>query len=242
MLTLRAPKDPQRRRLPPKRRQQRTVSVNTLEILERLYRVEPLKRHRFRRVRRLYSRALDWVQEHSGRLSLITLAFGLWLVTHVYYYNELTRLEYDVKAAWAQVESVQQKRSHIQRNLVRLVTYYSSHERKLMTDVTRLRGESMERSAGKSSPQELLARLNAVAEQYPALKLGESVRQLSNAIMTTESEIAANIQVYNQAVNIYTTVLNQFPGMIFGPTLGFEDMDFYTPQDKSKLEFREVEP
>ena len=50
------------------------------------------------------------------------------------------------------------------------------------------------------------------------------------------------IMDYNSAVNRYTTVLNMFPGNVFGKVLGFETVDYYVPEDPSVLEYRVLEP
>ena len=162
----------------------------------------------------------------------------------MYYYNQFVDLEFNVQAAWAQVEASQQKRNHVQRNLTQLLRYYAKYEQALMTDVTKLRTEASEEelSTEGQTPSELLMRLKAVAEQYPNLHLTNTVQQLTLAVVNSESEIAQQIMTYNNVVNVYTTMLGQFPGNVIGPALGFQSYKFYEPEDRQILKYHELKP
>jgi LemA protein len=221
--------------------------MRTLTILAKLYGIRPRKARRWGALATLPRRAAAWVHRYNWRLTFAAAAIAVWIATHLYYFNWLTALQFDVKAAWAQVEVGKQKRAHIQRNLSRVLRYYASYERRLMTNVTQLRtdGDAPERGATEGEPggglDGLLGRLNAVAEQYPELQLTNSAQQFSEAIIATETDITDRIREYNTAVNTYTSVLNQFPGNLFGKVAGFEEAEFYSPNDPSVLEYQEVE-
>lgn len=225
--------------------------METTKILERLYgqRTRKKRRRPLRALFGLRRRALDWTRDHNWSLTLLAFGISLWTLTHIYYYNHLVSLEYDVLAARAQVEASQQKRNHIQRNVLRLLRYYETYERGLMTGVTELRTnrgpEAPTAPADTDDPLgslgSLVGRLDAVAEQYPALRLTEVVQRFAEAVITVEAEIAIRISEYNTTVNLYTTVLRQFPGFLFGPTLGFEDMPFWEAEDPTTLDYNEVE-
>lgn len=87
--------------------------------------------------------------------------------------------------------------------------------------------------------RELFSKLRVVAEQYPELQLNDSLHQLANAIMESETEIAARIMKYNEAVNNYVTVTDTFPGYIFARLSNFPSYDFY-PVDKAQRDYTEV--
>jgi LemA protein len=193
-----------------------------------------------------------------------------WVVAHLYYYNMLVDMEYNIQEAWAQVETQRQRRFHIQQNLTRLVIEYARHERSVLTNLTMLRtGKNAEelkqttkkpRTANnkaaaplrpedlkvpleKMSPKqldELFPRIQFMAEQYPKLRLTENFQQFSTAVIDTESQIAKQLSLYNKAVNDFTTILMQFPGNIFGRACGFEPYKFYIP-DKKSITYTPVE-
>lgn len=213
--------------------------METPLILERLYRLAPRRRPRRPLLKAFKRRLVRWVQGHTSRLVVGSLVVGGFIAFHVYYYNKLIRLQYDVKTARAQIEVEEEKRSHVRRDLTDLVQYYASYEQRVLDNVTAIRAKHPR--AAVASPQQLLARLNAVAEQYPNLNLEKSVHQFSEISTQIENEIAVRAVKYNTAVNLYTTVLHSFPGDFFGSLLGFRDIPYYRPA-QSDLAYRVVKP
>jgi len=117
------------------------MAVQTKQIVRRLY---PLQRKRVRRKRlfrpRYYlERTARWAKRHAWKLSFVGALVIVWIVAHIYYYNRLIDLEYNIQAAWAQVEAEQERRYNIQQDITRLVVGYAEHERDLMTKLTELR-------------------------------------------------------------------------------------------------------
>jgi LemA protein len=214
--------------------------VNTQAIFEHFYRMPRLARPKRSLTRWLVRKFWNWVQLNNTGLVLASLGIAIWITSHIYYYNKLIDLEWNVGAARAQIVALQEKRDHILRNLTKLVSYYANYERGLMKEIITLRTDK--KPSEPVSVQQLLTQLDAVAEQYPSLDLTKSVQQLSEAVNTTESEIATRIVEYNTAVNVYTTALSQFPANVFGRLLGFRDKDFYAPQNRAVLDYRVVEP
>jgi|GEM_PF-2264200 LemA protein len=252
--------------------------VQTKKIVERLYpgQLRPRMRRRITRQTKLI-------------IGGATAAITLWIAVHLYYYNYLVGLEFAVKAAWAQVETQQQRRAHIQRSLTRMVLDYAQHEQSVLTGLTTMRTNdptagldikklmkmippparptvapapgpptkvpgakgvpAVKRPAALSAIDvdklnvgqiaRLFGKIQAVAEQYPALRLSENFQQYSKAIVETETMIAIQLMIYNESVNVYTTVLTQFPGNIFGAVGGFEAAEFYKPA-ADKLQYQPV--
>jgi LemA protein len=166
------------------------------------------------------------------------------LMASGYYYNRLLLLEQDVKAAWANVEALQARRSHIRRNLTALLRYYAQYEQGLMTDLTKMRTDNREPTRGppkEETVNDLLGRLNAVAEQYPNLQLTNTVQQITNSTINSETDIAFQIIRYNEVTNVYITALHTFPASVFGRVLGFRDHPLYKPES-SELGFVEMKP
>ncbi len=203
-------------------------------------------------------RTKKWV----SYLVIGSLGLAVYIVVHLYYYNVLVDLESNVKTKWAHVEAQLQRRNHIQQNLTQIITTYSKYERDTLTSLIEMRtaaaggraakatdaiGQPPAEPDPKSPPAQLaesgIARLfpdvRLTAEQYPELKLTQNLQQVSASIIDTEKEIADQIIAYNQAVNNYTTVLEQFPSNIVGTTFGFKMYDLYQP-DKDILKFTPV--
>lgn len=221
--------------------------MDTEKVINRLY-PKATRRPRFVR------------DPRSTRLAGWTMVFValVYAVGQIYYYNRLVDLEYNVDAAWAQVEAQQQRRYHIQKNLTRLVVGYRLHEAETLSSLTQMRtgrtppaeGNAAPAAAAEPSAQgdvvsqdqidKLLARIQVVAEQYPQLRLTENIQQFSASVIESEKEIARLTIEYNNAVNIYTTMLHQFPGKVFGKIVGFKTRHFYKP-DAEKLSFHQLD-
>ena len=140
--------------------------MDTRDILHLLYRIPRRKLRRRSPKRWLFDqrdRFILWISKYNWHLVIISCALAVSASSHLYYYNLLITMEFNVKASWAQIEAVRQKRNHIQRNLKELLSYHAKYERSLFTDVTKMRTE--EKSGGGLS--NLLGQLRAVAEQYP---------------------------------------------------------------------------
>ncbi len=208
-------------------------------------------------IRRRLFKINRWTRKRWRSLAILLVLFMVWGSVHVYWYNKLVMLEYDVLTAWAQIEVEQQRRYHIQKNAVELIIGYADHERSLMLDVTELRARDERGAAAKPAkktrapspddppaaltlpaveeltPEELNAvfpRIMMIGEQYPNLRLTENFQQVTEAVIATETRIAERIAKYNDVVNMYTTALRQFPGSVFASIWGFEERDYYRPE------------
>jgi LemA protein len=217
--------------------------LDTRLILSRLYRLPPRKlykswyKHWWRRLR---TRILDRCQRHATGLVIGSLILAFWIASHVYYYNVLLDFEARTDTAMAQISVAEQKRDHIQRSLTQLLRFHANHERDVLKELTTLRGSSAH--AEKPAPSESLARFDAVGEQYPTLQVATTVNQFSVSLVDAETDVAKRIYDYNDAVNMYTAQLQQFPGNLFHKQLGFTHREHYKPQDASATTFREVTP
>ncbi len=118
------------------------MALNSDRLLARLRPARGPRRWLWLRPRVALRRIVRWTRKHTWKLVSIGLLLTVWVVAHIYYFNKLVDLEYNVQAAWAQVEAEQQRRFHIQQNVARLVTGYAEHERSLMTRLTELRARA----------------------------------------------------------------------------------------------------
>ena len=109
-----------------------------------------------------------------GAVALL-IVVGIWFVTAG---NRLVALQENVNTAWAQVETVLQRRFDLIPNLVSTVKGYAAHEKEILEEVTRLRSQwgqakTVEEKAEAGSQLEgVLSRLLVVSENYPDLKAG----------------------------------------------------------------------
>ena len=168
-------------------------------------------------------------------------------VASVYYYNIFINLEYDIEADLAQIDTQIQKRKNLMINLGLTVVEYSKHEREIFSHLAELRADNGAENF-KNNFQNLmnsrnpnlkpmdsnienwgrtLSQLMAVAEEYPDLELSENFRKYMDAILEFENKIAELRMTYNNSVNQYSTLKDQFPGVVFAFVLGFEDFEYF---------------
>jgi LemA protein len=202
-------------------------------------------------------RTRGWLARRSLKLAATACLFSAWMLSHAVYYNELKSLEFQVHGCRAQIRAQEQRRHHIRQALVAISQNYTRYEEKLLGDLTALRTGASSTAIPREAPvgpdasaaspavqqppelRELLSKLRIVAEQYPDLKLSQNLQQLSQSVVECETDIAAKIMAYNDAVNRYTTVLYTFPGNIFGALSGFPAYEFYQV-DAARSQYQEV--
>lgn len=154
-----------------------------------------------------------------GGFLLIALIFGGMIIGK---YNKVQALDESVNAAWAQVETVLQRRYDLIPNLVNTVKGFAEQEKEVLTEVTRLRSQWAEaRTPGAqartaSMLEGALGRLMVVAENYPQLKSDQNFLSLQSQLEGTENRIAVERRRYNDTLRTYNQFVRQFPNNFFG--------------------------
>src|SRR5436305_5223493 len=108
---------------------------------------------------------------------VLAVMFGGWAMS---VNNSLVTLQEQMKASWAQVETVLQRRYDLIPNLVATVKGYAEHEKEVFEEVARVRSQWSaaqtlpEKTQAASAMEGALARLLVVAENYPELKANQN--------------------------------------------------------------------
>lgn len=168
-----------------------------------------------------------------GCLAVIIIVVIIVALSFKGIYNSLVTLDETVNNAWAQVENQLQRRYDLIPNLVETVKGYASHEKEVLTEVTRARA-----SVGSAkTPKELmdsnnqltnaLSRLLVVAERYPDLKANQNFIRLQDELAGTENRIAVERRRYNDTVNVYNQKVRQFPTNLIAGMFGFQKRDYF---------------
>lgn len=159
------------------------------------------------------------------------------LIWGVSSYNGLVKKDEGVSAAWANVESVYQRRADLIPNLVNTVKGYAAHESETLMEVTEARAKSTSITVDPSTatPEQMeawmksqdevgaaLGRLIAISENYPDLKANQNFLDLQKQLEGTENRIATERMKYNEKVRDYNTKLRRFPTNIIAGMFGFE--------------------
>ncbi len=162
-------------------------------------------------------------------------------------YNRLIVLKNRVKNAWANIDTLLQRRSDLIPNLVNTVKGYASHEKDLLVKLTQARSAVMnsktikEKAKASNMLSNTLKSLFAVAENYPNLKANENFMQLQEQLVTTEDKIAYARQYYNEAVMQYNNAIQIFPTNILASMFNFKQKDSFEVTDEKVREAPKVD-
>lgn len=154
-------------------------------------------------------------------------------------YNNLIRLRNVFKNAFAQIDVQLKRRYDLIPNLVETAKRYLSHERDTLEAVIAARNGAVtannKAATNPGDPQSMqaliaaesglsgsLGKLFALSEGYPDLKANQTMSQLMEELTTTENKISFSRQAYNDAVMVYNTACETFPGNIFANSFNFK--------------------
>ncbi|MBL0419457.1 LemA family protein [Ramlibacter sp. AW1] len=152
-------------------------------------------------------------------------------------YNRLVRLRNAIVNALGQID-VQLKRRHdLVPNLVEVARKYLEHESQTLEAVIAARNQARQVTHSPTAPLDAaavgslmgaeqalggaLGRLFAVAEAYPELKADRNMRELSEAIASTENRIGFARQAYNDQVLAFNDAAGQFPALVVAGMFAF---------------------
>ncbi len=152
---------------------------------------------------------------------VVVLALVLIAVVYAFsLYNGLVRLREAVKQAFSNIGVLLKQRHDELPKLVETCRQYMQYEQETLERVLKARAQvALAQGAGdvaqlgqaEAALKGGLARLYAVAEQYPVLKASEAFLQLQARITSLEEQIADRREFYNEAVNLYNTRQAEFP-------------------------------
>jgi LemA protein len=161
--------------------------------------------------------------------------------------NEMVGQKEAIKAAWAQVDNVIQRRADLIPNLVNTVKGYASHEQKVFDDIASARAQlggartPTERIAANSQLDGALSRLLVVVENYPNLKADQQFLRLQDELAGTENRIAVERRRYNETVQKYNTYIQLFPNSLVASFSGFQREDAYFKAEGAAREVPKVD-
>lgn len=173
---------------------------------------------------------------------IITIAVAaLLLFMPISTYNGIKSADIDVRAAYGQVENQMQRRADLVPNLVATVKGYAKHEEKLFTDVANARAKlagatnPMDKDAANSELSGVLGRLLAISEAYPQLKADVQFTALMSELSGTENRISVARRDYNEAIRVYNSKVETFPGNLLAGLFGFESKEQFKADEAAKV-------
>ena len=170
---------------------------------------------------------------------IIGIIVAVIVIYIVVLFNSLVMLRNRVKNSWSQIDVQLKRRYDLIPNLIESVKGYMKHEKKVLTDITKLRsslitGSLDERSKASDKVTDALKSIFAVAENYPDLKASENFKMLQEELAGTENKISYSRQYYNDTVMSYNNKVQTFPTNLFARMLNFKEEQFFKTEGKER--------
>ncbi|WP_185882057.1 LemA family protein [Blattabacterium cuenoti] len=157
---------------------------------------------------------------------ILIFIISLWITGT---YNQLVKLNENIKTQWSQVENVYQRRADLIPNLVKTVKGSASFEKNTLNQLIEARAKATSMNINPNNLnqdqiskfqrvqeglQSSLSRLLLIVENYPHLKSTQNFSELQNQLEGTENRINVERNRFNDQVNHFNTYRNKFPKFI----------------------------
>src|SRR5699024_7473813 len=172
------------------------------------------------------------------------IAVGLLvLVVAYFWYVNLIKRRNGARQALSSIDVQLNKRHDLLPNTLKLARQFMSHERELMEEVIRLRGQAQQpydpnqaeevrrHLEAEGQLQMGLRKLFVVAENYPELRSSDTIIEAQRAFNEVEGHIAAARRFYNASVTRLNNAVEIFPGSLIASVVGVQGMPFFELED-----------
>ena len=155
-------------------------------------------------------------------------------------YNNVIKMDENVKGKWAQVENQLKRRYDLIPNLVETVKGYASHEKEVFEKIANARTQYFqakgvnEKVEASNQLEGALSRLLLLQERYPELKANESFLKLQDTLEGTENRIAVERKRYNDAVQDLNTYIRTFFGRFYAAFAGVSKAEYFEIPEAEK--------
>ena len=163
---------------------------------------------------------------------MLLILAGLAVLVIAFWYfgtfNGFIKLKNNIDEAFATMDVYLKKRWDLIPNLVETVKGYVEHEKSTFEKLVELRNTAYaglpndEKIALNTQLSAGIAKLLAVAENYPDLKANQNFMDLSGQLAQIESEIANSRKYYNAVVKEYNNKVQMVPSNIVASICRFE--------------------
>lgn len=151
--------------------------------------------------------------------------------------NGLNKARVKIDEAESDIDVSLTKRYDVLTKMVDVVKSYAKYEKETIFQTIQLRRNMtmQEKSEANRLMGENLAKINALAENYPDLKASTNYNTLQKAIADVEEHLQASRRLYNANVSRYNQMLVTFPISMIAGMKGMSKAEFFTA-DETKRE------
>ena len=163
-------------------------------------------------------------------------------------FNSLVRTRQMANEAWSGIDVQLKRRSELVPNLVESVKGYTTHERSVLEEVTRLRnaarevpsGDVTSRAQAERALTAAIGKLVALAENYPDLKASANFLELQRELSQIEDELQMARRYYNGTVRNQNVLVQSFPANLIAGAFGFAPRDYFELSNAAERDVPQV--
>ena len=174
-----------------------------------------------------------------GIAIVVLLIIGIFsLIIRIY--NRLVMLKFNVDKAFSNIDVLLKQRADEIPNLITTVKEYAAYEEETLEKLTDLRTRFLNASVTEEkvkSYNELtasMAKIFAVAENYPDLKANNSFLTLQQRVSELEDHIADRREFYNESVTMYNIGIKEFPNVVIANMTGYREKSLLVISEAEK--------
>jgi len=155
----------------------------------------------------------------KGLVTTLVIVGGLLLFGFIFVmwgsgvYDNAVRLQEDVNASWANVQTTYQRRADLIPNLVATVKGAAENEKEILTRVTEARaGITSAKTPAEldRAGKQINSAITMAFEAYPQIRSTENFQDLQAQLEGTENRINVARQTYNESIRGYNTYIRGF--------------------------------
>lgn len=150
--------------------------------------------------------------------------------------NSLNRALVKIDEASSGIDVALTKRYDVLTKMIEIVKGYAKHEQETFFKTVELRKDMTmkEKVLVNEAIEEGLARINALAENYPDLKANENFAILQQSVADVEEHLQASRRLYNANVSSFNQKIVTFPISIVASMKRLSKKEFFTADEKKK--------
>ena len=155
-------------------------------------------------------------------------------------YNQLVNMDEDVRSAYAQIDTIMQRRADLIPNAAKTAGAIATHEKDTFTQLA----EARSGVSNASSPSELaeaneelnkaVTQLNVVVENYPELKANQNFIMLQDQLEGSENRVSTERKNYNDTVSLYNRKIKSFPTSILAGMFNFDEAEYFEADESAR--------
>lgn len=171
-------------------------------------------------------------------ICVIIVLIILWLISGQ---RRLVAMDENINNAMSQIGVQLTARFDALTGLLELIKGYDAHESETLLETVRARrtvitanSTAADVAAQENVITDALGKINAVAEQYPALRSAENYKQAMGAVERYEGTLRSARLVYNDSVTKLNRAIRMFPTSLIAGMLHFSAREYLkTEQEKT---------